>query len=307
MAQSKGKNTFKMLCDAHVHYIPEELSVHTAFYKGVWTDKEKLYAFINEHGIEHALLVYPSTDAHLKLGSLSNICNLYHSALEKVIKENRKVIAAGLIDFDNIADIKHQVAVLKNNSFSALSLSSSHNGKFIIDQLIPLFEAAQDYSMPVFVHPQTINPIGFERVKDPLLMPVLEYSFDISMFLGLLMMEGVFDKYKIKFIFSSLAGVVPFLKDRFDRVYTMLRGRKIVKDLGKLPTEILRNVYVDTSGSSIANIKLAIDLFGEDKILWGSDYPVNSHIKTNLSVLDELGSEVKEKITTKNFFSIFNL
>ena len=125
------------------------------------------------------------------------------------------------------------------------------------------------------------------------------------MFMGLLMMEGVLEKYKVKFIFSSLGGIVPFLKDRFDRVYSMLRKREIVKDLGKMPSEILKNIYVDTSGASLKNIQLAIDLFGQDKLLWGSDYPVCGDIQANLKMLSGLGEEVKEKIVSKNFNDIF--
>jgi aminocarboxymuconate-semialdehyde decarboxylase len=85
----------------------------------------------------------------------------------------------------------------------------------------------------------------------------------------------------------------------------MLRAREMVKDLGKLPSEIFKKVYVDTSGASLSNIKLAIDLFGEDKILWGSDYPVSGDVKSNLAMLDGLGPEVKEKITSNNFIKIF--
>jgi aminocarboxymuconate-semialdehyde decarboxylase len=125
------------------------------------------------------------------------------------------------------------------------------------------------------------------------------------MFMGLLMMEGVFDAYNVKFIFSSLGGIIPFLKDRFDRVYSMLRERGIVKDLGRVPSEILKNVYVDTSGASLKNIELAIDLFGEDKILWGSDYPVCGNIKAYLKMLDGLGQETKQKIISGNFKNIF--
>lgn len=119
------------------------------------------------------------------------------------------------------------------------------------------------------------------------------------------MMQGVLDKFKVKFILASLGGVVPFLKDRFDRVYTMLRKRKLVKDLGKLPSQILKEVYVDTSGASFGNIKLALDLFGQNHILWGSDYPVNVDLESNLKILDEFGPEVKEKISYKNLTTLF--
>ncbi|MFH1504926.1 MAG: amidohydrolase family protein [Candidatus Omnitrophota bacterium] len=294
-----------MLCDAHIHYIPQELSVYTAFYKGVWADKNKLYEFLDEHKIAKALLVYPSTGAQSKLGSFAAVCRMYNIALEKVLKENSKIVAAALVDIDNLYGVAAQVKEFKEKGFKAVSIASSYHGKFIVNKLIPLFEAAQDNNFPIFVHPQVINPIGFGRVDDPLLMPVLEYSFDISMFLGLLMMEGILEKFKVKFIFSSLGGVAPFLKDRFDRVYMMLRRRELVKDLGKPPSQILKNVYVDTSGSPLKNIELALDLFGEDKILWGSDYPVNGLVGENLKMLDGLGKDIKEKIIGKNFLNLF--
>ncbi|MBU0693343.1 MAG: amidohydrolase [Candidatus Omnitrophica bacterium] len=293
-----------MLYDSHIHFIPQELSTHTIFYKGVWADKENLYEFLEVNNIEKAFLVYPSTDAHIKLGNHDKVCDLYNDALERILGENSKIIAAGIVNVNNVSNIASGVKSLKVRGFKAISLASSYNGKFIVNELYPLFEAAQNYNLPIFIHPQTINPIGFERVKDPLLMPVLEYSFDISTFLGLLMMEGVLEKFEVKFIFSSLAGVMPFLKERFDRVYTMLRKRELVKDLGKPPTEILKKVYVDTSGASLKDIGLALDLFGEDKILWGSDYPVNVNIKENLMMLDGLGKEMKERITFQNFLQL---
>ncbi|MCF7908329.1 MAG: amidohydrolase [Candidatus Omnitrophica bacterium] len=294
-----------ILCDSHIHFIPEKLSAYTAFYKGVWTDRDALFAYLDKHNIEKALLCYPSTDAHLKLEVFARVCDIYNSALEEITKENSKIIGAGIVDTESLATVAFQVEELKQRGFGAISIASSHNGKFLVKELEPLFEAAESNNLPIFVHPQTINPIGFERVKDPLLMPVLEYSFDASIFLGLLMVEGILEKYKLNFIFSSLGGVVPFLKDRFDRVYAMLRKREIVKDLGKSPSEILKNVYVDTSGGSLKNIELAIDLFGQDRLLWGSDYPVCGDVNNSLKMLDSLGGKVKEKITHKNFFNIF--
>ncbi|MCM8831756.1 MAG: amidohydrolase [Candidatus Omnitrophica bacterium] len=296
-----------MLYDTHIHFIPQELASYTTFYKGIWAEKNKLYEFLDINDIKKALLVYPSTDVHLKLGGYNKVCKLYNKAIEEILRENSKVIASAIVDVDNLDNVSLKIKELKKRGFKAISLASSYDGNFIVNKLYPLFEATEKYNLAIFVHPQTINPIGFERIKDPLLMPVLEYSFDISMCLGLLVMEGILEKFNIKFIFSSLGGVVPFLKDRFDRVYTMLRSRNMVKDLGKLPSQILNKVYVDTSGASLNNIRLAIELFGEDKILWGSDYPVNSDIEKNLKMLDNLGVKLKEKITYKNFATLFSL
>ncbi|MBN3039699.1 MAG: hypothetical protein JW867_01065, partial [Candidatus Omnitrophica bacterium] len=147
-----------MLCDSHIHFIPEELSVYTAFYKGVWTDKEKLYAHLDKNGIDRALLCYPSTDAHLNLEVFSRACEIYNSELEKIIKENPKIIGAGIVDIENISTISSQVTELKDKGIGAISIASSHKGKFLVKELEPLFEAAESSELPIFVHPQTINP-----------------------------------------------------------------------------------------------------------------------------------------------------
>jgi len=287
-----------MLCDSHIHFIPPEISENTSFYKGIWSDKIRLFEFLEINKIDKALLAYPATDAHVKLG-WQKLCESYNFFLAALIEENPKIVGFGIVDLNN--NINAQVKHLREEGFKGISLPSSQDGAFVMDKLKPLFEAAEKNKLAVFVHPQTINPIGFERVKDPLLMPVLEYSFDSSIFLGSLMMEGILEKFNVNFIFSSLGGVTPFLKDRFDRVYAMLRARELVKDLGKLPSEILKKVYVDTSGASLANIKLAIDLFGEDKILWGSDYPVAPHVDDNIAMINALGKETADKIISGNF------
>jgi predicted TIM-barrel fold metal-dependent hydrolase len=295
-----------MIYDAHIHFIPPELSRHTSFYKGIWADKSKLFSYLEQNNIEKALVTYPSTDAHLKLGE-QKVCQIYNKAQQELSEDNSRLVIAGLINLEEKKSIAGQVKNLAERGFQALSLPSSYRAKFLLTELEPLFEAAQKYRLPIFVHPQTINPIGFERVADPLLMPVLEYSFDLSMFMGLLVTEEVLQRFRVDFIFSSLGGVMPFLKSRFDRVYKMLRTRQIVKDLGDDPSKILQQVYVDTSGAEVENIKIALDFFGSDRLLWGSDYPVNPLVAKNLEELNDLGAEVKDKITTKNFSNLFNL
>jgi predicted TIM-barrel fold metal-dependent hydrolase len=295
-----------MIYDAHIHFIPPELSRHTSFYKGVWADKSKLFSYLEQNNIKRALVTYPSTDAHLKLGE-QKVCQIYNKAQQELSEQNSRLIIAGLINLEEKKSIASQVKNLAERGFKAVSLPSSYQAKFLLTELEPLFETAQKYRLPIFVHPQTINPIGFERVTDPLLMPVLEYSFDLSMFMGLLVTEEVLQRFRVDFIFSSLGGVIPFLKSRFDRVYKMLRTRQIVKDLGDDPSKILKQVYVDTSGAEVENIKIALDFFGSDRLLWGSDYPVNPSVAKNLEELNDLGAEVKDKITTKNFSNLFHL
>ncbi|MBD3264468.1 MAG: amidohydrolase family protein [Candidatus Omnitrophica bacterium] len=294
-----------MICDSHTHFIPEAICERSNFYKGIWHDRESYFSFLDSNYIEKALLVYPSTDAGRKLKSSGEEADIYNREIGLFLKSSPRIVAACLPDLDNIGNCADKLARLKEKGFRAINLASSLKGRFLIKELVPLFEAAQRLDLPIFVHPQTMNPLGFERVKDPLLMPVLEYTFDESMFLGLLMTEEILQNFKIKFIFSSLGGVTPFLKERFDRVYLMLKQRGIVKDLHGLPSEIFKRVFVDTSGASLSAVKMAIDLFGPDHVLWGSDYPVHPCLEKNIASFDTLGKEVKEKLIHSNFKNIF--
>jgi len=111
------------------------------------------------------------------------------------------------------------------------------------------------------------------------------------------MMSGVFVHFPgLKLIFAHFGGVLPFLKDRFDTVYTMLRMRNIVKDLGQAPSAIFKNIYCDTSAVKSKNVlKMALDTFGAEHLLWGSDYPANKDVPGSIKAIRELGAPEGEK------------
>ena len=141
-------------------------------------------------------------------------------------------------------------------------------------------------------------------------MPVVEYLFDITMCAGTMMMSGALSHHKkLKWVFAHFAGVVPFLADRFDSTYSMLRSREMVKDLGSLPSEILKHVFVDISGvKSISLLNMALEFFGPRRIIWGSDFPAQKNSAESIKALDNLNiqREEKEHILGKNLIDLLN-
>ncbi len=297
-----------MINDFHAHFIPESIGKHTSFFKGVWSDKQAFTRFLDENNIAKAHIVYPSTDAYLKIG-WQDLAEKYNREILAFMEEGQgRIIGSALVPLEGeIAE--GFLSGLKSKGFRSISLPSSHEGKFIVDKFRDVLGFAEKYRLSVFIHPQIINPIGFERVKDPLLMPVFEYSFDVSMCLGLFMMEGVFrDFTNLRVVFSSLSGVAPFLKDRFDGVYQMLKSRGMVKDLGDTPSSIMKQAYVDLSGiKSESMVRTAVEFFGGEHIIFGSDYPANRDISAQLKALDFLNSEATERIMIENFLGVLGL
>ncbi|MBU1124711.1 MAG: amidohydrolase, partial [Candidatus Omnitrophica bacterium] len=105
-------------------------------------------------------------------------------------------------------------------------------------------------------------------------------------------------------------GVTCHLAHRFDATYQMLRGIDFVKDLGAKPTELLKNIYVDTSGDTRkANFQAALELVGPDHILWGSDWPAKKDVVTSIDAVKnlEIAAQDKESILGNNLMKLFAL
>ncbi|MFC1703693.1 amidohydrolase family protein [Candidatus Omnitrophota bacterium] len=295
--------------DSHNHWMPPEVAENTTFFKVHWSDSDVVLKALDSAGIEKAVLLYPTSDAHLNMSGWSKLCAVYNQAIaEKVKAHADRFIGAGILPVDKPETMVDELDRIKNLGLSALSLGSSYDGKFLDDEMfLPVFEKAEKAKLPIFVHSQIINPIGFERVKDPLLMPVLEYVFDVTMSAGKLMMSGIYSKFPdLKFIFAHFAGVLPFVADRFDATYSMLRMRNIVKDLGKMPTEILKNIFVDTSGTkSKMQLQIALEFFGPERIMWGSDFPAKRDLDKSIATVKALDVNAQKAVLSETIQSIF--
>lgn len=290
------------IIDAHSHYMPPEVAKNTAFFKVHWSDIDRQLSAMDQHGIDQSVLLYPTSDAHLAMDGWGNVCDVYNQDIARVVKEfEGRFIGAGILPVDDASSIPKELVRIKELGLAVLSLASSYNGKFLDDEMFDsVYKFASQTKMPIHVHAQIMNPIGEDRVRDPLLSPCLEYVFDVSMCIGKMMMSGTFQKFPdVNFIFPHYGGVLPLLKERFDTTYQMLRKREIVKDLNKLPSEYFKNLYLDTSGSkSAASLLCALEVVDAEHILFGSDFPVNQNFSEAIEVIQgaSLSDEDKKSI-----------
>ncbi len=301
-----------MLIDAHSHWLPDEIITSAHFFHKGWGDIEAQLKMMDEAGIDLAVLSYPTSDAHLKLGSISEVAHIYNDNVAKILKRYpKRFIGAAVLPVDNATDMLEELKrATEKLGFKSISLASSYNGIYLDDKMfLPIYKEAEEKNIPVFVHSQIVNPIGFERVKDPLLTPVVEYVFDTTISVGKLLMSDIFRQYpKVKFIFAYFGGAVCYLKQRFDATYAMLRSINFVKDLQANPSDYFKNIYVDTSGDTTkANFLLALELMGPRHILWGSDWPAKKDVAGGIKAVKDLdiSQADKENILGGNLEDIF--
>lgn len=301
------------IIDAHSHYMPPEVAAQTAFYKVNWSDINRQLVTMDQQGIERAVLFYPTSDAHVNMGGWSNLCRVYNDAVSAVVCEHPdRLVGAAILPIDDPKAMAQELARIRDLGLSVISLASSYEKKYLDDEIFePIFAFAQKTGIPLHVHAQILNPIGEERVRDPLLSPVLEYVFDVSMAIGKLMMSGVLLKYPdVKIIFAHYGGVLPIVKERFDNTYQMLRQRNFVKDLTKLPSQYFRHLYFDTSGScSLASLLCALEIADAEHVLFGTDFPANQNIPESIAVIRRapLTNEQQAAILAGNAAGIFHL
>ncbi|MGE5280528.1 MAG: amidohydrolase family protein [Deltaproteobacteria bacterium] len=289
-----------MIIDAHCHWLPEEIISNAHFFSKAWGDIEAQVEAMEKAGVDKAVLSYPTSDAHRRMGSLKKVAMLYNERVAAICKfQPDRFVGAAILPVD---DAKAMVAEFKRATqdlgFRGVSLATSHEGAFLDDERYgKLYEEAQKYRVPLFVHPQIIRPIGCDQVDDPLLTPVIEYVFETTMCVGKLLMAEIFQRYPdLTWVFSYFGGVTPFIAHRYDATYQMLRRINFVKDLGDMPSNFLRRIYVDTSGDrTLANYISSLELFGPGRILWGSDYPAKQDIGASISFLDSLSVSGTDK------------
>lgn len=288
-----------MIIDAHSHWLPEGIINNAHFFSKAWGDIESQVKMMQESGVDKALLSYPTSDAHLKLGGLKEVSRIYNDNVAQILKRYPdKFIGALVLPALDTQEMLRELERAQGLGFKAISLASSYNGLYLDDPaFLPIYKKAAEANIPIFVHSQIVNPIGFERVNDPLLTPAIEYIFDTTVCIGKLLMSEVLQKYaKVKFIFTYFGGVITHLTHRFDATYQMLRGINFVKDLKGKPTDYLKNIYVDTSGdTTIANFISALELLGPKHILWGSDWPAKKDALGSIKAVKNLNIPEADK------------
>ena len=300
------------IIDVHSHYMPPEVAAKTAFYKIGWSDIDRQLKIMDENGIEKAVLLYPTSDAHLQFGGWKTLSKIYNTQVAHVIKKHPdRFMGGGILPIDSPKAIPDELDRVKDLGFAFISLASSYDGIYLdSDVFSPVYEFSQEHNMLVHVHAQIMNPIGEDRVKDPLLTPVLEYVFDVSICIGKMMMNETFLKFpNVKFIFAHYGGVLPLVKERFDNAYLMLRKREFVKDIKNVPSQYFKNLYFDTSGSkSVASLLCAQELTDPSHILFGSDFPANQSLADSIACFNapSVSKTACEGILHGNITSLLN-
>lgn len=214
-------------------------------------------------------------------------------------------------DAEHLDELKRAVTEL---GLRGVCVDTSWDGEFLDSpKTRDFFKLVNNMGIPVFLHPPHL-PLGYEKMKAYRLEEIVGRPFDTTMSVARMIYSGLFDKFqKLKIILAHMGGAVLMLPGRMDFGYR-LGYEGLPKDeeakCKKLPSEYVKNFYVDTMGFWAPGIKLAIEVLGADHVLLGTDYPnvlINprEHIEIVKSL--KLSEEDEERILWKNAEKLFRI
>lgn len=191
-------------------------------------------------------------------------------------------------------------AILPNNAF----LSLEH-----ANELIPLFDYANEHNLHFFIHPGWRHdeyPVLDRRPDDPdellIARGALGVQHDVSLAMITLLYTGFLDRFPNMTVhMANLGGTFPMV---VERMHHTVDAR--FPD-AKLPPSVKNNLFVDTSSLGPRAIELAVEIYGSDKLIVGTDTPIFSAETGLRSVRNtRLSDDQKEQILRLNALTLLS-
>lgn len=290
-----------MITDIHCHYVPEsffkfarsrpEFAIVTKRQEGdavdldirgmhfglntTFFDMEKQLERMQRNGVERAMLsqATPFIDHHLDAALAVEAAIVFNDGLAEAIAPDRVRFGgwALLPMQDPEAAAGELRRCVREHRFIGGHIASNVRGLYLNDcRFTPIFQAAVDLNVPLFVHPA--DPLGKDRTREYELTIVAGYLFDSTINILKMICSGFLDRWPtLKLVCAHGAAFSPVLRARMQRevdTNPQLR-RTLTKPVG----DYLRQLYVDSICFEPAMLRYVAEVLPVEQIMLGSDAP----------------------------------
>jgi aminocarboxymuconate-semialdehyde decarboxylase len=136
----------------------------------------------------------------------------------------------------------------------------------------PLWQALNDTEVPVLLHPHYGVALDLMEGYGHVLPLALAFTFETTTALSRLVLSGVLTRMPgLKIVGSHGGGTLPFLAGRIDGCW---RPDSTAREISpNLPSEAMRQLYLDALVYDPRSLKAVADLVGADHMAFGTDHP----------------------------------
>jgi aminocarboxymuconate-semialdehyde decarboxylase len=161
---------------------------------------------------------------------------------------------------------------------------------------------------PVLVHPWDM--LGRERMSQWMLQWLVAMPAETQLSILRLILSGAFERLpkSLKLCFAHGGGSFAFLLGRLDNAW---RERDIVRqDCPNPPSSYVDRFHVDSAVFDDGALRLLVDVMGEDRVMFGTDYPFplgEQQMGALVGGSERLPDGAKRKILGANAVAFFGL
>ncbi len=298
-----------MIIDAHCHLAPPESPGAPSLKDVEGFLERKARDGIDRAVIVHGIVRLPGLGGLLDRLKRWNEFNL--GVREQYPDRVSVMVGVDAFEGDGMLDEARRAVAAGSCGFS---VSSSVDGHRLDDPRAEDFwSLAEELDVPVLIHPP-VRPGG---VGDPRLDEFGNRAVDVGLSLAAAIFAGVLDRHpSLRLIAGAGGGGIAALAGRLDAGYRIpaLAGAALagppagVPPQGVLapdgagpvpadaPSAYLRRVYVDTLMFSEPALRCALEVFGPDRLLFGTDWPpVEIPAAVSRRLIDRLGVSDEER------------
>jgi aminocarboxymuconate-semialdehyde decarboxylase len=199
--------------------------------------------------------------------------------------------------------------------FKGLLITTSWHGRFIDgEDSFAFWEWAQDGQVPLFIHPPRV-PIGHDRQMGQYkLDELVGRPFDTAMALARMILSGLFDRFpRLKITVAHMGGGLLPVMGRLEFGWRLgcdgMPEDAQIRCAGR-PSEYLKLLHVDTMGFWAPHVREAVEVFGVDRVMLGTDYgPVPIDPREHIEIVTGIAAtdDDKHKMLWRNAARFFNL
>lgn len=200
-------------------------------------------------------------------------------------------------------DVTRAAEWLRTTEFTGLIVNSSVRGEFLDDaRTDDFFAMAEETGAPVLLHPPAV-PVASDAVKKVGAIEHVARPCDITMGVAAILLAGRLQRFPgLKLIAPNAGGALALLREKLD----MAQRRDTVD--GPPISEQLTKIYVDTATPSLPALKAALEVFGPDRLLFGTDSPpLATSLDTALDMVGRLGLSDVDGVLSGNAAALFGL
>ncbi|MGH7833697.1 MAG: amidohydrolase family protein [Candidatus Binatia bacterium] len=191
---------------------------------------------------------------------------------ERIAPYRDRLFGVTALSLRNIEDSVKEIERMAPRGFRAVLLYPRANGDVVLDTSAadPLFAKIAELGLPIFLHgvASSSDP-SLKRLEDEgagVLYAVVSDAY-VSECAARMIAAGVFDRHpKLKIVIRTGGGGLPLLLHRFFWKHKGPKGEQRYSEI------LLEHFLIDTAGVTARTLQFLIDIFGEERIVFGSDY-----------------------------------